>query len=312
MQNKKLRRFIGILRARLQGAEVGTTSVVIAYYLLLSLFPLLIVAGNILPYLNIDPASVIAYVETLLPQPVRPLLEPVIRSLLSQASGGLLSISILGTLWSASKGVSFLQKGMDKAYGIPKNSSSFVAKRLVSLITLLLVLLMLVAFALVYSFGQLLLETLAPQLPWAGSLLGFLGGLKWPVTLVFLFLMLLIVYRVTPDVQLKLKEAVPGALLATAGLFALVQAFTLYIRFSTATVSGYGALAGFIVLMFWLNFTAILVLLGAVLNAAIGEYRRGAPEEDKNLDRVDSALEKAAGSLKAKLRGLFGGKRNKK
>ena len=63
--------------------------------LLLSLFPLLIAVGNVLPYLRIDPNSVLPYIAEAIPKDVYKNLEPAIRSLLTQRSGGLLSVSAL-------------------------------------------------------------------------------------------------------------------------------------------------------------------------------------------------------------------------
>ena len=47
--NQKLMRFIETTQNRITDSEMGTTSVVVAYYLLLSLFPLMIALGNLLP-----------------------------------------------------------------------------------------------------------------------------------------------------------------------------------------------------------------------------------------------------------------------
>ena len=55
--NQKLMRFIETTQNRITDSEMGTTSVVVAYYLLLSLFPLMIALGNLLPYLSIDPTT---------------------------------------------------------------------------------------------------------------------------------------------------------------------------------------------------------------------------------------------------------------
>lgn len=53
-KNQSLMRFIETTQSHMVTAEIGNSSVVVAYYLLLSLFPLLIAVGNVLPYLRID------------------------------------------------------------------------------------------------------------------------------------------------------------------------------------------------------------------------------------------------------------------
>ena len=93
--NQKLMRFIETTQTRITESEMGTTSVVVAYYLLLSLFPLLIAIGNLLPFLSIAPSNVLPYVQELIPGQVYEFIGPAIENLLTSGSGVLLSISSL-------------------------------------------------------------------------------------------------------------------------------------------------------------------------------------------------------------------------
>jgi membrane protein len=95
----KCKRFFAIIKAHFSSADIGMTSIVSAYYFLLSLFPLLIAAGNILPYLNIDPAFVLTYLKQMLPKDVFNILKSIIQDLLTKRSTSLLSISAIITLW---------------------------------------------------------------------------------------------------------------------------------------------------------------------------------------------------------------------
>ena len=63
-KNQSLMRFIETTQSHMVTAEIGNSSVVVAYYLLLSLFPLLIAVGNVLPYLRIDPNSELRYFDS--------------------------------------------------------------------------------------------------------------------------------------------------------------------------------------------------------------------------------------------------------
>lgn len=276
-----------IFKARFTEAEVSGTSVIIAYYLLLSMFPLTIAVGNILPLFGLSAERVMPYIHTLVPLSVQPVLDPIITSLLTSTSGGLLSISAIGLLWSASRGVAYLQRGMNKAYGV-KARGGFVIKRGISVVVVLLVLLLLIAFIIVYSFGQSILIWLEQYFDWAVWLDQTLGDIKWPATFVFLFALLMLVYRIVPDVRLRLREVWPGALLGTVGVALLTQLFTLYMWFATRSFSSYDALGAVFVLMFWLNFSAVIILLGAVLNASLHEYKHG-PAETQN-SRIDDFL----------------------
>ena len=66
-QNENLMRFIETTQKRITDSEMSTTSVVVAYYLLLSLFPLIIAFGNILPFLHIDQETVLTYLREVIP-----------------------------------------------------------------------------------------------------------------------------------------------------------------------------------------------------------------------------------------------------
>ena len=89
-QNENLMRFIETTQKRITDSEMGTTSVVVAYYLLLSLFPLIIAFGNILPFLRIDQETVLTYVREVIPETIYQFIGPAVKNLLTQSSGGLL------------------------------------------------------------------------------------------------------------------------------------------------------------------------------------------------------------------------------
>lgn len=309
MKNERLKRFILIAKDRFLGAEVGSTSALISYYLLLSLFPLAIAVGSVLSSLHIDPAMVLAFLDTIVPEAIMSVLSPIILSLLTGGSGGLLSVGLIAAIWSTSRGVNYLQRGLNRAYGLT-GKPNFIVKRLVSLVTIVLIILLLLAFALVFGFGENILHGLSPAFSWAEELIHTLADLKWPVTVGFLFCMLLIVYCVTPDVKVRLRDTLPGTALATIGLLILVQAFTLYLRFTTRSFSSYGVIGAFLLLMLWLNFSAIIVLVGAVLNASIGEYRFG--KATRLESGIDRAVSNAGRALLARLSRLFRGRGQKK
>lgn len=306
---QKVQKLAGILKERFTGADVTATSVMIAYYLLLSIFPLTIAVGNLLSMFKIESIGIMGFLETIVPKAVLPLLQPILANLLETASGGLLSISLVGAIWSAGRGVRFIRKGVNKAYGLPE-SGSFITRRLFSFFIIVLILLLLVVVALVYSFGVMLLAAIQPTFSWAGVLLQYITGLKWPVTLAALFLLMVLVYRVVPDVKLRVCDVLPGAGLTTVGLLLLVQGFTIYLRFATQSLSSYGALGTFFVLMFWLNFSAKILIFGAVLNASIMEYRFGKAEMEKS--GVDNAFERTRNNLLLKLQDYLAARKQKK
>nr|WP_236671965.1 YihY/virulence factor BrkB family protein [Enterococcus sp. BWB1-3] len=269
--NENLNRFIQTTQERIVNSEMGNTSVVVAYYLLLSLFPLLIAVGNLLPYLQINPNSVLPYISEFIPETIFNDLKPAIKSLLTQSSGGLLSVSALATLWSASQSINALQVAMNKAFGVEQRKN-FILVRLVSLFVIALLMVALVGVVLILGLGQNILDYIEPIIHIPADFLNTFQTLKWPVTGFGLFLTMSLLYFAVPNVKLKSRSVFPGAIFATIGWLLLSQVFGVYITYFSSRVSGYQIIGSFIVLMLWLNFASTIIVLGGIINAVVEDY----------------------------------------
>ena len=291
--NESLKRLLAIGKQRFSDAELGNSSVVVAYYLLLSLFPLLIAIGNLLPFFRIDPNGVLPYLENVMPAEIYSFLGPAIHSLLTQSSGGLLSISAIAAVWSASQSINALQGAMNKAYGVP-NRENFIIVRIVSVLILLLLLAGGLGATIVLGVGKAVLDALQPIFGFSGEIIKTFQTLKWPATILALLLIMTVIYWLVPNARVRAFAAFPGAVIATIGWLLLGQLFGLYTRFFAARVSGYQIIGSFIVLMIWLNLAAGITLLGGIVNAIIATYKGGGSVEKRHgpLSRMTTKLKK--------------------
>ncbi|WP_368250857.1 YihY/virulence factor BrkB family protein [Enterococcus sp. 2201sp1_2201st1_B8_2201SCRN_220225] len=290
-QNEELKRLLTISKQRFSDAELGNSSVVVAYYLLLSLFPLLIAVGNLLPFFQIDPNSILPYLKNVMPGEIYTFLGPAIHSLLTQGSGGLLSISALAAVWSASKSINALQGAMNKAYGVD-NRDNFIVVRIVSVLILLLLLAGGLSATLVLGVGKAVLDALQPIFGFSGDIINTFQTFKWPATILALLLIMTVIYWLVPNARVRFVSAFPGAVVATLGWLLLGQLFGLYTRFFAAKVSGYQIIGSFIVLMIWLNLAAGITLFGGIINAIIATYRSGGNVEKRHgpITRITNKL----------------------
>lgn len=273
-QNENLMRFIETTQKRIIDSEMGTTSVVVAYYLLLSLFPMIIAFGNILPFLHIDQETVLTYVREVIPETIYQFIGPAVKNLLTQSSGGLLSVSALAALWFASQSINALQIAMNKAYGV-EDRRNFLIVRFFSLIVILLFMFAISGVTIVLGLGQLILEAIQPIFKFSVNFIEQFQTLKWPITLVVLFVIMFLIYLIVPNAQLKLKAVIPGTIFATVSWMLLSQVFGIYAKYFATRVSGYQIIGSFIVLMLWLNFAATIIILGGIINAVVQEYMTG-------------------------------------
>lgn len=276
-KNQKRKKFLETVLARMSAAEVGSSAATIAYYLLLSIFPLIIAVGNILPYLKINAERVLPYIATMLPDSIYTMLEGTIRSLLENSNGGLLSISAIATLWGASRSINALQNSLNKVYGVPRRTN-MILTRLFSFGVIFLFLMAVMVLAILFTLGQSILDYILPILSLPESISGLFGTLKWPVTMISLFLTMSVIYSVLPNAKVRLRSILPGAIFSTVGWMALTQFFGLYTKYFSNGLTSYGLIGGFIVFMLWLDFAATVIILGGVINAVCEEYFNGGIE----------------------------------
>jgi uncharacterized BrkB/YihY/UPF0761 family membrane protein len=110
----------------------------------------------------------------------------------------------------------------------------------------------------------LVVRTLGMAWAWSRRSIG------WAVALASAVAMFAAVSRVVPNTPLGLRDVWPSALLAGALFVALSQAFPLYFRVLGGGYAAYKTLGLFLVLMTWPYCLAIILVLGAELNAFLG------------------------------------------
>ncbi|MBM7708137.1 YihY/virulence factor BrkB family protein [Enterococcus lemanii] len=279
-KQEKTKRFLSTVQIRIKESEMTQGSIVIAYYLLLSLFPLLIAVGNVLPFLQINPNTIMPYLQEVIPEPIYEFLGPAIQDLLTQSSGSLLSFSALLTLWSASVSMNALQLALNKAYGV-KNRENFIIVRIVSVLTVFVLLLAIVGVTIVVGAGKLILDQLQPIFLFSDHWISTFQTVKWPLTVVALLTLMAVIYSVIPNVKVHLRSILPGAFFATIGWMVLSQGFGIYARYFASRLSAYQIIGSFIVLMLWLNFAAMIIILGGIINAVVEEFVYGQIKERK-------------------------------
>lgn len=275
-----MKRFFKIFFGHFNDAEVGNSAVILAWYSLLSIFPAVIVVGNLLPLLGIDAHTILTYLQTAVPEDIYKTLAPAILSFLQRGNGGLLSIGAVVALWSTSQVAAAFQRTVNQSYGVGKNQSA-IANRLFSFLWMILVIMIMAAIIIFFTIGQVVVKQLTPILHLGQNVFDVVSSLKWPVTFVMLFLLLLLLYYFLPNARLKWRYVWVGALSATVAWLLLSQLFSLYVDYFARSVTTYKTVGSVIVIMMWLDFSGIVILTGAVLNASIQEYFGGAITETR-------------------------------
>lgn len=254
-----------------QASDSELTSVAVAYYWLISIFPLLMIAVNILPYFQIPISNFLLTLKELLPDTIYDVVAKIAREVLTQPSAGLLSFAVISALWTFSKSMNFLQKSFNKAYGIAKNRG-IISHQLMSLLVSL-GLQILFAIALFLSmFGHMLLDLLKNYWKSESSLFAYLQDFTGPLIYALLFAILIMLYYFLPNVKVgRIRYVLPGSLFVLLTLISLLTIFSAYfnnyvnylvdVRFFSSIIV--------VVMMFWFIIIAKLLIVGAVINASV-------------------------------------------
>lgn len=247
------------------------TSVAVAYYWLISIFPLIMIAVNILPYFQIPISNFLIALKEFLPDSMFEVIEKIVREVLTQPSTGLLSFSVLSALWTFSKSMDFLQKAFNKAYGVAKNRG-LISHQLMSLLVSF-GLQVLFALALFLSmFGQMLLNFLKNY--WQSDSISFdyLQDFTGPIIYILLFAILVMLYYFLPNVKVtSIRYILPGSIFVLVTLMLFLNIFSTSINTYVNHLVDVRFFSSIIVvvIMFWFILIAKILILGAVINASV-------------------------------------------
>ena len=254
-----------------QASDSELTSVAVAYYWLISIFPLLMIVVNILPYFQIPISNFLLTIKEFLPDTIYEVVAKIVREVLTQPSTGLLSFAILSALWTFSKSMDFLQKAFNKAYGVAKNRG-IISHQLMSLLVSF-GLQILFALALFLSmFGHMLLDLLKNYWKSESTLFSYLQDFTGPLIYGLLFAILIMLYYFLPNVKVtRIRYILPGSTFVVLTIISLLNIFSAYfnnyvnylvdVRFFSSIIV--------VVMMFWFIIIAKILIIGAVINASV-------------------------------------------
>jgi membrane protein len=251
--------------AEAKADQVPLLAAGVAFYGFLAIFPLLL--AMVLIYgLVVEPQQIADQINsiTALPEDARRLITDQVTLASTRETGASigLAVSILLALWSASGGMANLVTAISTAYD-EEEKRSFVKKRgLALLLTLGAIVFLILTLALVAVFPVIsgLIDN--------GVVRFFLQVARWVLIAVLVTAALAVLYRVAPDRDApKMRWVSVGAGAATVLWLVASVGFSIYVANFGNYAKTYGAIAGIIVMLFWLWITSYAILLGAEINA---------------------------------------------
>jgi membrane protein len=258
---------------RIEEDDIPGLSAQLAYFFLLSLFPLLIFIFTLLPYLPIPYPDILGSIREFAPPQTMDLIEKNVNYVMNTRNGGLLSIGIIGTIWSASNGIHALVRAFNKAYNVKESRSFFVSRGMAILLTIGMIFVFIVA-VLLPIFGREIGVFLFSYLGFKMEFLRIWEMLRLAVSALILFLIFTGLYWIAPNVTLRCRSAFPGAGFATVGWIVSSYALSFYVsKFNNFSLT-YGSIGAIIVLLIWLYISGFIIIVGGEINAFYSERNK--------------------------------------
>lgn len=244
----------------------------LAFLSLLALFPFLVFTVAVIGVIGQGEAGAQFITSMLLslPDSITMALKPRVVEIVSGPPQGLLTISILGAIWTASSAVEGMRTILNRAYHVSTPPAYWLRRSLSVLQLLLFTSLTITAMLLVVATPLVLHHVegwlgfhFLPEDP------DYLGRVIFAFTIGTLFVAVCGIYYVLPNIKQRLVSVIPGAILVVLGWLAAAYLFTLYLSHFDQVNLIYGSLGGFIAALVFFYICNIIFIFGAEFNYQI-------------------------------------------
>ena len=245
----------------------------LAYHLMLSFFPFLIFLVTLIGFIKLNSNEVLDGLQRILPTAVFELTSTTIEEVINSQHTGLLGVSVILTIWSASSAFRGVTKGVNKAYNIQENRS-FIKRAMIGMISVVALALAIISTLLMLVFGGLIGEILNKYLPFAYVIDFIWNILRYVIVIVMMIIIFAMIYKLTPAKRIKFKNVLPGAIVSTIGWLVVSLGFSFYVINFSHYSRFYGSIWTVFVLMIWLFITSIVFIFGVELNSILEKSQR--------------------------------------
>lgn len=291
IQGVPIVQFLRELNTKVSDDTLFNGAAALAFYLLLALFPALILVMSAIPYLPIPRVdeAIMDLLRQLLPAQAYGLVDEVITQVLENRRGGLLSFGALGTLWAASSGMYAIMQQLNVTYGVKEGRSFFRARALAMGLSVLFGALMLLAFSLVVvgGFAQAWLDR---HIGFDALVLAVFAAVRWTIVVLAVVLAFSLMYWLAPNLRgRRFRMLTVGGAVATVMLLVASVGLALYVQNFANYDKVYGSIGAVIALMLWLYAAGLSLLVGSEVDVLLARHaahrdplrsrRHGAPTQ---------------------------------
>lgn len=259
-------KLIRLFSRKIDDDHIQAYSAQAAFFIIISFFPFIMLLFSIVKFFPLTESSMLLLFSQVFPSGVNSMVVPIITQIYdTTASGTVISLTAITTLWSAGKGFLAIMKGLNTIYDI-KETRSYLFLRATSALYTLIFAIMVIITMILFVFGNRLFLWIEKRLPRLADMALVIISLRTIVGLITLVIFFLLIYIVIPNRKTKIMQEIPGALLSAAGWMGFSYAFSFYIDNFSNFSATYGSLTAIVLFMLWMYFLMYILFLGAECN----------------------------------------------
>ncbi|OEK65638.1 ribonuclease BN [Staphylococcus equorum] len=280
--------FFSYLIYRIGKDDASGLSAQLSYYFMLSLFPMLLFLLSIVPVVGVEQSTIRDMIKEHVPSDYAGQVSSIIGDIMGNASGSILSVGLILALWSASNGMTAIMNSFNVAYDV-EDSRNFVISKLFSVLFTLAMIIVLPIALILPTFGEQIGSLLFGPLGLGDQIKWIFNLVRVVLPLIIIFIAFMVLYTLAPNVKIKMKSVIPGAIFATIVFLGGSFLFGIYISNFANYSKTYGSIAGIIILMLWLYITGFIIIIGAEINAIIHQRKvvAGKTPEERTMSEIE-------------------------
>lgn len=248
---------------RMQKKNIASFAASTAFFLILSLIPLLIMLSSCLPYTPVTETDLVEAVVDLAPDFADDIMVRLIDETY-QKSTAIFSISAIVTIWAGALGMLALIRGLNVIYDVDERRNYFHLRFIATLYTIAMIVIILMML-IINVFGKLIKSVILKAYPALFTPISFFENFKFILIIVIATLAFCFIYTYVPSAKMVFIYQLPGAVFSSVVWYVFSWIFSVYVN-RTDSYSIYGSLATPVIMMFWLYTCIYIFLIGAFIN----------------------------------------------
>ncbi len=244
----------------------------LTYKIILSVFPFVIFLMTFTGFLNIDIEKFIYRFDNIIPNQILELVGSFIQSNINVKHVGLMSWSLIISIYSSSSGFKSVIRGINRSYE-KKETRNIILVRLISIFLVFIFCISIIISFAILVYGDYLISFLNEY-----SIIPYSFEVPFKIisflfTVFLLIVLVTFIYKISSCLKIHFYQAFPGAIFTVLFWMIFSKLYNFYLQKFSNFSKLYGSISNVFVFLIWINILSVILLIGSEINSLLSEKR---------------------------------------